>query len=262
MPKRFFIGTSGWNYSHWKGVFYPEDLSSSKWLGYYAGSFNAVELNVTFYRMVRGPTFENWYMRTPKGFYFVVKGSRFITHIKRLQGARSSLKLLLDNAGALKEKLAAVLWQLPPNFKKDLKTLESFCKLLQNAGIRQAFEFRNESWFDEGTYNVLKEYNCCLCIAHSGRRYPCVKEITADFLYLRFHGGESLYASDYPVGELKAWADFARGSKPADIFAFFNNDAYGYALDNARKFREFFLGKKAVSHFCDSSAPGSPPKIP
>lgn len=239
MRNKLFIGTSGWNYPHWKGLFYPQDLSSSKWLEYYTGFFNAVELNVTFYRLVRKTTFENWHKRTAKDFSFIVKGSRFITHIKRLKGVGESVKLLLDNAGALKEKLAAVLWQLPPSFKKDLKTLEAFCKLLQKSGIRHAFEFRNQSWFDNQTYKLLKKYNFCLCIAHSGCRYPCVKEITADFLYLRFHGGESLYTSDYPVKELREWAGFARQSKVKDIFVFFNNDARGYALKNAQRFREF-----------------------
>jgi uncharacterized protein YecE (DUF72 family) len=240
ITSRLFIGTSGWNYLHWRGVFYPEDLSSDKWLEYYARFFNAVELNVTFYRMVRKSTFENWHKRTAKDFYFIVKGSRFITHIKRLQGVGESLKLLLDNATGLKEKLAVLLWQLPPSFKKDLKNLEAFCKLLQKTETRHAFEFRNQSWFDKETYHLLKKYKCCLCIAHSGRRFPCVKEITTDFLYLRFHGGESLYSGDYPLEELKEWADFARHSKCGNIFVFFNNDAQGYAVKNAREFREFF----------------------
>ncbi|MFZ5800740.1 MAG: DUF72 domain-containing protein [Candidatus Omnitrophota bacterium] len=238
MAKQLLIGTSGWNYPHWKGVFYPENLSSSKWLEYYAKCFNAVELNVTFYRMVRRATFEGWYQRTPKDFYFVVKGSRFITHIKRLRAAGEALRLLLKNAGGLKEKLAAVLWQLPPSFKKNLKTLEAFCRLLKKTNTRNAFEFRHPSWFDKETYRVLKRYNCALCNAHSGRRYPCVKEITADFLYLRFHGGEALYASDYPDVELKEWAALVRQSKCRDIFAFFNNDACGYALKNAQHFRQ------------------------
>ena len=224
-------------------MFYPEDLSSSKWLEYYTGFFNAVELNVTFYRLMRKATFEKWYKRTPKDFYFIVKGPRFITHIKRLKGVSESLQLLMDNAVGLKEKLAVLLWQLPPSFKKDLRRLEVFCKLLKKTKKRQAFEFRNESWFDEETYSLLKKYNYYLCIAHSGSRFPCVKETTADFLYLRFHGGESLYASDYSVSQLEEWADFSRRTKCKDIFAFFNNDAQGYAVRNAQKFRESLEAK-------------------
>ncbi len=235
---RLFVGTSGWSYPHWaEGVFYPQGLNQKKWLEYYAGFFNSVELNVTFYRLVQKKTFENWRKRTPEDFCFVAKGSRFITHIKKLKGAKEALGLFLDNAVGLKEKLAAVLWQLPPGFKKDLKRLESFLKLLVKTKIRQAFEFRNQTWFDKEVYSLLKKYNGCLCIAHSSR-FPCVKEITADFLYLRFHGAESLYASDYSDRELQEWAAFAKQYKNKGIFAFFNNDAYGYAVKNALKFRE------------------------
>ena len=114
--------------------------------------------------------------------------------------------------------------------------------MLKKTKIRQVFEFRNESWFDKETYALLKEYNTCLCIAHSSR-FPCVKEVTADFLYLRFHGGESLYSSNYSDKELREWVNFAKqfsapGGKGSDIFAFFNNDAYGYAVKNALKFGE------------------------
>lgn len=234
---RLFVGTSGWNYSHWEGVFYPEGSSQSKWLEHYMKFFNSVELNVTFYRLVKKKTFENWRERTPKGFYFVAKGSRFITHIKRLKAVRESLDLFMDNVSGLKKKLAALLWQLPPGFKKDLQRLESFLKLFKKTKIRQAFEFRNKTWFDKETYGLLKKYNACLCIAHSNL-YPCVKEITADFLYLRFHGSEALYGSNYSDRELREWASFARKTKK-DTFAFFNNDACAYAVKNAIKFREF-----------------------
>jgi len=234
---KLFIGTSGWNYPHWaKGVFYPEGLSQSRWLEHYTKFFNAVELNVTFYRLVQKKTFQNWYKRTPKDFYFVAKGSKYITHIKKMRGVKESLNLFIDNVIELKEKLAAILWQLPPSFKKDLKRLEAFLKLLQNSKIRQVFEFRNRSWFDKEVYALLKKYNACLCIAHSSR-FPYAKEVTADFFYLRFHGGESLYSSNYLDKELKEWASFAKGTKK-DIFAFFNNDAYGYAIKNALTFRE------------------------
>lgn len=234
---KLFVGTSGWNYPHWQGIFYPPDLNQSNWLQHYTQFFNCVELNVTFYRLVQKKTFQNWYKRTPQNFYFVAKGSRFITHIKKIMGIEESLKLFIDNVVGLKGKLAAILWQLPPSFIKDLKRLESLLKLLQNSNIRQVFEFRNESWFDKEVYALLKEYNACLCIAHSNR-FPYVKVITADFLYLRFHGAQSLYASNYSDKELKEWANFARDFKDKDIFTFFNNDAYGYAIKNALKFRE------------------------
>jgi len=228
-------------YPHWQGVFYPRDLSQNKWLEHYVKFFNSVELNVTFYRLVQQKTFQNWYKRTPEDFHFVAKGSRFITHIKKLKDVRESLALFTDNVKLLKEKLAAVLWQLPPSLKIDLGRLEAFLKLVKRTRTRQAFEFRNQTWFDKEVYDLLKRYNGCLCIAHSDR-FPCVKEITADFIYLRFHGGESLYSSDYADKELKEWADFAKQwsktGKKKNILAFFNNDAYGYAVNNAQRFRE------------------------
>jgi uncharacterized protein YecE (DUF72 family) len=235
---RLFIGTSGWSYPHWAdGVFYPEGLSQGKWLEHYTKFFNCVELNVTFYRSVKRKVFENWNKRTPKNFSFVSKGPRFITHTKKLKVEKKSLDFFMDSCTGLKEKLSAVLWQLPPAFKVDLKRLEAFLKALKKTKVRQAFEFRHESWFHKDAYCLLKEYNACLCIAHSGS-FPCVKEITADFIYLRFHGACSLYSSDYSDKELKEWASFAKKFKNKDIFAFFNNDAYGYAVTNALKFRE------------------------
>ena len=244
MP-RLFVGTSGWSYPHWQDIFYPTGLSQGKWLEYYVKFFNAVELNVTFYRLVQKKTFENWYKRTPQKFYFIAKGSRFITHIKKLKNCEDSLDLFFENCSALKEKLAAILWQLPPSFKKDLKRLESFLRLLKKRRIRQAFEFRHKTWFDKEVYALLKKYNACLCIAHSAR-FPCVKEITADFLYLRFHGQESLYSSNYSDKELKDWSVFAKQYKLKDIFAFFNNDAQAFAVKNALVFRELLEKKREM----------------
>jgi uncharacterized protein YecE (DUF72 family) len=260
MPK-LFIGTSGWSYAHWaEGVFYPEGLAQGKWLEYYCRFFNSVELNVSFYRLPSRKVFENWHKRTPKDFYFVAKGSRFITHIKKMKDCQEPLKLFLENLSCLKEKLTAILWQFPPSLKKDLRRLESFLKLLNpvrntrdlqenkiSNGVmrnntRQTFELRNETWFDKETFDLLKEYNSCLCIADSDQ-WPCAKEVTADFLYLRFHGRDGLYSGNYSDGKLKEWASFAKrfsagGGKDKDIFAFFNNDAYGYAVKNALRFKE------------------------
>jgi uncharacterized protein YecE (DUF72 family) len=236
MPQ-LFIGTSGWSYPHWRGPFYPEDLGEGKWLEYYTQYFNSVELNVTFYRLVKEATFRNWHERTPKGFSFVAKGSRFITHIKRLNEVAKPLRLFVERAAGLKGKLVALLWQLPPQYKKDLARLERFLGELAKTGHRQVFEFRNGTWFDTETYELLRAHNACLCIAHSNQ-FPCVREVTADFLYLRFHGGTSLYGSNYSENELREWAHFARSSGCATIFAFFNNDAYAYAVKNARTFED------------------------
>jgi uncharacterized protein YecE (DUF72 family) len=231
-----YVGTSGWNYKHWKGVFYPQKMPSSKWLDYYTKYFNTVELNVTFYRLVQKKTFENWRKNTPKDFTFIAKGSRFITHIKRIKSVAAPLDVFLNNVVGLKEKLLAILWQFPPQFKKDISRLEIFLKLLtRKTKTRQAFEFRHETWFDQEVYDLLKKYNACLCIAHSDR-YPCVKVATADFLYLRFHG-EALYRSNYEDKELKHWAKYANRYKDKDILAYFNNDVEGHAIKNALALR-------------------------
>lgn len=240
MP-RSKIGTSGWNYPHWKGIFYPVGLSQRKWLEYYTKFFNAVEINVTFYRSIEEKIYRGWREKAPGGFRFFVKGPRFITHIKRLKGVSGPLKLFINNASCLEDKLGGCLWQLPPGFKKDIIRLEAFIKLLARTNLRHTIEFRNRTWFDEETYSLLRKYNICLCIAHSSR-FPCVKAVTADFLYLRFHGSDRIYGSNYSEAQLRSWAVLTKKiAKSRDILAFFNNDACGYAVNNALKFKELLI---------------------
>jgi uncharacterized protein YecE (DUF72 family) len=237
-----YIGTSGWNYDHWKGIFYPEGLPSSKWLDHYTRSFNSVELNVTFYRLVRKETFRMWRKNTPEDFRFVTKGSRFITHIKRIKSVAGALDLFLNNVHQLREKLLAVIWQLPPNYKKDLSRLEGFLRLLKRkTKVPQVLEFRHESWFSEDVYALLTEHEAALCIAHS-HKYPCVRVQTGNLLYLRFHGA-TLYKSDYSKAELKPWAKYAKSVKDKDIMVFFNNDTNGYAIKNAITFHKLMTDR-------------------
>ena len=233
------IGTSGYNYPHWwNGMFYPSDLPQRKWLEFYAEHFDTVELNVSFYRLPSKEAFQNWYKRTPNKFSFGLKGSRFITHIKRLKECREPLSLLLEHASPLKEKLGVVLWQLPPRFRFQKERLEEFCVLLSTLPrsklIRHAFEFRDESWFCREAIQILEEFNFALCIAH-GSGLPYMETVTSDFIYLRFHGGETLYGSNYSDQELKEWAakikGWEKGGKAA--FVYFNNDAYSFAIKNA-----------------------------
>ncbi|MDO8886548.1 DUF72 domain-containing protein [Candidatus Oleimmundimicrobium sp.] len=239
-----YVGTSGFNYKHWSnGVFYPEDIPQREWLEYYARNFDTVELNVSFYRLPKESVFEGWHERTPTNFIFVVKGSRFITHIKRLKDCKDSIELFFGRAKGLKEKLGVVLWQLPPNFRVDAERLNEFCELLKKnkvaKGTKQVFEFRHDSWFCDKVYEILKTHNFSLCVAHS-KCWPCEKVITANYVYMRFHGGEVLYGSNYSDEELKMWASKAQKwlNEGKDIYVYFNNDAYGYAVRNAKKFRE------------------------
>lgn len=246
VKKHIYIGTSGYNYQHWKGIFYPKNLTQSKWLQFYCQHFKIVELNVTFYRLPSKENFKSWHRKTPKDFKFVIKGSRYITHIKRLKSCHGPLKVFFANASALKEKLTCVLWQLPSSFKFDLKRLKDFIGIIKKkySFCLHSFEFRHNSWFNEQTFSLLKENNINLCIADSPElKTPEV--ITSNFIYLRFHGGKILYESNYSKKELKMWAKKAksclRGKKL--LLTFFNNDTQGFAIKNALEFREMLSEK-------------------
>jgi len=250
MHRNLFIGTSGYSYKHWaNGVFYPPEISSSKWLEYYCQFFNTVELNITFYRLPKKDTFKRWYERTPNNFTFAVKGSRFITHIKKLYNCKEPLELFFSYVQELRERLGVILWQLPPNLHFDEKRIRYFCQLLKSfrfsQNISQAFEFRHKSWFCPELFNIIKDYNFCLCIAHS-KRWPYVEKVTANFIYLRFHGGEELYGSNYSDRELKYWLDKSKHwlEEGKSVYAYFNNDACGYAIKNALKFRKLLVNLK------------------
>lgn len=246
----FFIGTSGYNYPHWRGRFYPSGLPSKHWITYYADHFNSVELNVTFYRLPLTKTFEGWRERTPTGFSFSLKGSRFITHLKRLEGAADALGTFLERAAILGEKLSIVLWQLPPGLHADSVKLRNFLETLRSHPIgnriRQAFEFRHKSWFEDETYALLSQYRCALCVADAPR-WPRVKEATTEYVYVRFHGSERLYGSCYSPEDLEEWGDQIALwlTQGFDVYCYFNNDAEGYAINNARDLREIISQKTA-----------------
>ncbi|MCP2521143.1 DUF72 domain-containing protein, partial [SCandidatus Aminicenantes bacterium Aminicenantia_JdfR_composite] len=178
------------------GVFYPPGIKKDELLSYYQKYFNSVELNVTFYRLPSQKVFESWYRKSNKDFGFVLKGSRFITHVKRLKEIEEPLKLFSQRCSSLKEKLLCILWQLPPSFRKDLTRLSNFINYIKMneifKSIDHSIEFRHKSWFEKDVLKILKENNINLCIAHS-LRWPMCEAITSDFLYLRFHGGEILY---------------------------------------------------------------------
>jgi len=256
MPK-FYIGTSGYIYDHWYGIFYPKGLTKSQWLEYYCQFFDTVELNVTFYRLPFELAFKSWHQRVPDNFQFTVKGSRFITHVKKLVDCEDSLKLLFARARYLREKLGLFLWQLPPNLQVNAEKLERFCQLLRSGSqwlldCRQSFEFRHKSWFCDKIYQILKKYNFALVICDypfllttssqaletNKRKIVQVPE-TADFIYLRRHGATALYASNYSDIQLKQDAELIKKwlKNGKDVYAYFNNDAKGYAIENALKLK-------------------------
>lgn len=246
MKIQLYIGTSGFFYKHWTGLFYPEKLPQSSWLSYYSTRFNSVELNVTFYRLPAEKTFARWYAETPKDFKFVLKGSRFITHIKRLTDCEQALKQLIEHAAALKQKLLGFLWQLPPSFKADEKRLSCFLELLGKhcPNCRHSFEFRHSSWMTDTVYTVLKRHRASFCIADSSV-FPTASALTARTCYIRFHGGKQLYGSDYSAEELSVWAEKIRSWFPFldTLLIFFNNDARAFAVNNAELLRKLLISK-------------------
>lgn len=224
--KKVFIGTSGYTYNHWKGRFYPENLPQKEWLKYYCQHFNTVEINASFYHSLKKETYKRWREDSPENFKFTVKGHRFITGVKRLKDVQDSVRFFFDAVFQLKEKLAGVLWQFPPNFKFTEETrdrLEAFLPKLPKK-VCHAFEFRDESWFKEEVYNLLKLYNAALVIVQ-----PARKVITANFIYIRFHGPFL-----YSISEMKEWGQKIKiWRKKYDVFAYFNNDANANAVKNA-----------------------------
>jgi uncharacterized protein YecE (DUF72 family) len=241
---RFVLGTSGYSYQHWKGVFYPPEVKQAQWLEFYAREFGSVELNVTFYNLPKRETFESWRERTPEGFRFAVKGWRAITHYRRLHDAEERVRQFFDAASGLGTKLDIVLWQLPPKMSVDVERLDAFCAMVSRvANVRQAFEFRDDSWFTDEVYETLRRHGCALCVAdRAGKNRP--RLLTTDYTYLRFHGGTSMYVSKYTPRQLEEWAAVARGwlAEGVDVYAYFNNDAHGYALDDARRLRALVEG--------------------
>jgi uncharacterized protein YecE (DUF72 family) len=224
------IGCSGWNYAHWRnGVFYPPRLPASAWLRFYAEHFDTVELNTTFYRLPKRDAVQRWCEESPDGFAFSVKVSRYLTHIKRLQDVPVHLPLLYERIEPLRPKLAVFLWQLPPTFKADVPRLATALEQLPR-GERHAFEFRHASWFTDEVLTLLREHGVALVIVDTA-----VQELTADFTYVRFHRGTRGRNGKYSQRELQEWAERLAGwAAEVDVYAYFNNDWEGYAVENAR----------------------------
>lgn len=238
--KDVFIGTSGYVYRDWKGVFYPEDLTQKQWLSYYAEHFSSVEINATFYGSFSYETFRNWSDQVGYDFTFTLKGTRYVTHVKRLKDPGEPIERFFSSATGLGTKLSCILWQFPGNFHANDETyarLETFLKLLPQ-DIRQAIEFRHTSWFTDTVFTLLNKYGVGFVINDSSR-FPAYETVTGDFAYLRFHGPGKLYASSYSTEELKSWAGkIKKYRKKYDVYCYFNNDYYGYAIENAKTLRE------------------------
>jgi uncharacterized protein YecE (DUF72 family) len=229
------IGTSGYVYEDWRGVFYPPAIPKRQWLSYYSERMHSVEINATFYGSFTFATFEKWKNQVGKDFLFTVKGTRCITHVKRLKDPEASLERFFSAASGLGEQLSCVLWQFPKNFmykEETAERLENFLQLLPQ-DVRQSIEFRHTSWFTNRIFTLLDRYRVGFVINDSPH-FPEYEQITGDFVYIRFHGPSTLYASKYSDEELEQWAKKIKSYlKRYDVYCYFNNDYFGYALENA-----------------------------
>ena len=283
------IGISGWRYTPWRGGFYPKGLTQKRELQFASRAVNSIEINGSFYALQRPERYVQWYNETPPGFVFSVKAPRFITHIKRLRDVHIPMaNFFASGVLELKEKLGPILWQFPPSFKFDAELFEHFLEQLPHTtaqavalarqhdshlhgpaslkahgkrALRHAVEIRHESFVDPAFVRLLKRHNVALVIADTGGKWPYREDVTSDFVYLRLHGAEELYASGYTPQALKRWGDrieaWNHGSQPGDpqliapkqkpkarksreVFCYFDNDIKVRAPFDARSLLERF----------------------
>lgn len=237
------IGTSGWHYGHWKGPFYPRDLSEGGMLEYYTGHFDTAEVNNTFYQLPEPDTLGQWRDEVPDGFVFAVKASRYITHMKKLKDPEQPVSQFLDRVNGLDTKLGPILFQLPGKWRLNLERLRDFLEALPG-GHRYAFEFRDSSWFDDRTEEALADKGAAFCIYDfEGRQSP--RSVTGNFVYVRLHGPDGAYKGSYDKRALSDWAEaFTRwANEGKEVYCYFDNDEKGYAARNALQLKELLENK-------------------
>jgi uncharacterized protein YecE (DUF72 family) len=236
-PPRLWIGTSGWVYKHWMGIFYPAKMPGSEQLAFYAEHFETVEVNFSFYRLPERSVFEQWRAQTPDGFLFAVKGSRYLTHMKKLKEPEEPLQRLMDRAGGLGEKLGPILFQFPASWQLNLERLRAFLEALEAyPGQRFTFEFRHVGWLTPKVFTLLEGVGAALCLpVHP--RMPLEIRLTAPWTYIRMRTGE--HGTGYTDPELERWADRIRVflGQGIETYVYFNNDPGGHALRDAERLR-------------------------
>ncbi len=231
------IGCSGWNYRHWREIVYPKGLPPARWLRHYATLFDSVEVNNTFYRLPTVKAVAGWVEQSPRDFLFAVKASRYLTHLKRLTDMGEPVHRFYERIDPLarSSKLGPVLWQLPPNFPRNDERLAFALERLPPG--RHAFEFRHPSWFVRETYELLRRHGVALVIGDDPRRPFQTRELTADFAFLRFHHGGG--DGNYSHRQLAVWARrIEEWREQVDVYAYFNNDWRGFAVENGIWLRE------------------------
>ena len=257
---RVLVGTSGYLYQHWRKVLYPEGLGTGHWLPRYATVFGTLELNATFYRLSTTAAAERWLQTTPANFVFAAKGSRYITHMKKLKEPAEALGRFFAPLAPLRPKLEVVLWQLPPRFDVDaLPRLDAFLAALPR-GVRHAVEFREPSWYLDETCDVLEAHGVAFCEHDLVPVSP--PRLTGGFRYLRFHGAGARYGGRYGPGALDPVArDLLRTRRRGmDAYVFFNNDRGGHAVHDALTLRRA-LGEALCldTVHLDGQKPGATP---
>ena len=274
---RVLIGISGYDYKPWRGRFYPDEIPARRWLEYASRQFDSIELNGTFYSLKSPAVFERWAAEVPDEFVFAVKGGRFITHNLKLRNTEASLgNFYASGVLALGRKTGPFLWQLPGTYSFDPDRLDGFMRMLPRTSreaeavarahdhrlrrgalvdaavdvpYRHAFEVRHPTYFHDEFYDLLRLHRCAFVVADTAGKFPYAEEVTADFVYVRLHGSEVLYASGYTDAELDAWATkiaaWRSGSRPGragevarDVYVYFDNDAKVHAPFDARHLAE------------------------
>jgi uncharacterized protein YecE (DUF72 family) len=260
------VGISGWRYAGWRGDFYPEGLAQRRELEYAAAHLTSIEINGSFYSLQRPSSYASWRAETPDDFVFSVKGGRFITHLKRLVDVETALaNFFASGVLALGPKLGPVLWQLPERLAFDADVLDGFFSMLPRTTVeaaalaekhddkvkegrslttaeddqplRHALEFRSATFATEAAYEVMRRHQVACVMADTAGRWPKIEEVTSDFMYVRLHGDQELYASGYTDASLTEWADRCRSweQQGMDVFVYFDNDIKGYAPHDAMR---------------------------
>ena len=237
MAKEFFIGTSGWNYDHWRRRFYPGALAKREWFHHYAQYFSTVEVNYSFYRWPRPETVDKWSRQAPAGFRYTLKAPRTITHVKRLKGVGPRIDDFYELTSRLGRAKGCHLFQLPPSFAPSNENFERLRRLARalDGHKDNAVEFRDSEWWAPKTYDLLESNNVSFCVV-SGLDMPDTVVVTGDVAYFRFHGEG--YSSEYSENEIEKYARLMSDLKCRRVYAYFNNDARAFAVKNALRLKE------------------------
>ena len=231
--ERIRIGCSGWNYKHWRELFYPKGLPAHRWFAFYAQHFDTVEINNSFYRLPAPETFDKWREQAPPGFCYAVKANRFLTQAKKLKDCEEPLARMMPPFRHLGDTLGPVLYQLPPQFKLNLERLESFLELVPK-DVTNVFEFRDKSWYNPETLDLLERFGASFC-AHDMPGSASERWAVGSAAYVRFHGTSGKYWGRYSDEALLSWTDWiveqARGGR--EVWCYFNNDIDAHAIGDA-----------------------------